>query len=243
MQTGWQWCSFKCFLGADASPHFLVHNLVWAHPGGLTTHLRCYKHFVQYSRSSVLPRLVGKLATTTTPPPIHLPDALARARGRKSHQYFRLLSPSDVLFIVKSGTVPTTPALHLTLRDGVRCVVSSSEPWRLWRWPWLYPHIIPYAASNRGSARYKERVKVAAAAALSCANSERPLLLPFCSLEIYFSDAGDASCSIDPCVLQVCRYTTPSLRRSCTSISIWGTTVIFFNAEVWSLIAPGNENK
>lgn len=111
----------------------------------------------------------GEKASNNNP---HLPDAPARALGRKSHQYFRLLSPSDVLFIVKSGTALTTPALNLTLRDDARCGVSSPEPGRLWRWPWLYPHIIPHATSKRGGARYKEGVK-AAAAAWSCANSER----------------------------------------------------------------------
>lgn len=69
MQTGWQWCYFKCFLGADASPCFLVHYLVWAHPWGLAKHHQCYKHFVQCLWSSVLPRLVRKPATTTNPPP------------------------------------------------------------------------------------------------------------------------------------------------------------------------------
>lgn len=70
----------------------------------------------------------GENASNNNP---HLPDAPVRALGRKSHQYFRLLSPSDVLFIVKSGTAPTTPALNLTLRDDARCGVSSPEPGRL----------------------------------------------------------------------------------------------------------------
>lgn len=115
----------------------------------------------------VLSRLVRKPATPPSPPPPAA--ALARDLGRQSHQYFRLLSPSDVLFIVKSGTPPQTPALHLTLRDSARCGVSSPEPKRLWRWPWLYTHIIPHATSRWGGACYKERVKAAAAAA----NSER----------------------------------------------------------------------
>lgn len=62
---------------------------------------------------------------------------------RESHQYLRLLSPSDMLFIVKSGTsldlslVRLLMKIHLTLRDSVRCIGSSSrEPERLWRWPW-----------------------------------------------------------------------------------------------------------
>ena len=57
--------------------------------------------------------------------------------GGQSYQYLRLLSPSDTLFIVKSGTcmdlvlVRLYFKIHLTLRAGVKCIVSSQEPERL----------------------------------------------------------------------------------------------------------------
>lgn len=67
---------------------------------------------------------------------------LRRASTRQSYQYLRFLSPSDMLFIVKSGTslglslVCLRLKIHLTLRDSVKCIVSSQESKRLWRWPW-----------------------------------------------------------------------------------------------------------
>lgn len=67
---------------------------------------------------------------------------LRRASTRQSYQYLRFLSPSDMLFIVKSGTslglslVCLHLKIHLTLRDSVKCIVSSQESKRLWRWPW-----------------------------------------------------------------------------------------------------------
>lgn len=77
-------------------------------------------------------RAVGKLKTGIPPP-----AAPAQSLGRQSYQYIRLLSPSDMLFIVKSGTsldlslVRLHLKINLTLRDSVKCIVSSQEPERL----------------------------------------------------------------------------------------------------------------
>lgn len=75
---------------------------------------------------------VGNLKTGRPPP-----AAPAQSLSRQSYQYLRLLSPSDMLFIVKSGTsldlslVLLHLKIHLTLRDSVKCIVSSQEPERL----------------------------------------------------------------------------------------------------------------
>lgn len=160
--------------------------------------------------------------------------------AEKSRQYFRLLSPSDVLFITKSGTAPKNAcaSFNSLRRCEVWCFITGARE----------TVTVTLAVPSYFSLRHvKAKVVRVVKKGLKlqpypAQTAKGELALPFCSLEIYFSDAGDASCSIDLCVLQVCRYTTPPLRRSCTSISMRGTAFIAFIAEVWSLIAPSNEN-
>lgn len=64
-------------------PYFLVHNLVWAHARGLARRHQRYKHFVQYSRSSVLQRLLKKTGNNP-PPPLH--PSLSRCSGSGPRQ-------------------------------------------------------------------------------------------------------------------------------------------------------------
>lgn len=66
-------------------------------------------------------RSVGNQKTGRPPP-----AAPAQSLDRHSYQYLRLLSPSDMLFIVKSGTsldLPCMPALEDSFNSPRQCEV------------------------------------------------------------------------------------------------------------------------
>lgn len=140
METSLHWCSFKHFLQADAFPSLLVHNLVW---GWVTLLLGAFPNTVDIKS---LKLYFGFKSTWSTVGNVKTgrprPAAPAQSQSRQSYQYLRLLSPSDMLFIVKSVTsldlslVHLHLKIHLSLWDSVKCIVSSEEPERLWRWPW-----------------------------------------------------------------------------------------------------------
>lgn len=151
METSPHWCSFKHFPQADAFPSLLVHNSGWV---WVTHILEAWLNTVDIKNSKVdfgfnsrllLPPCCWECKKTPKNPNWLAPPAapvLRRASTRQSYQYLRFLSPSDMLFIVKSGTslglslVCLHLKIHLTLRDSVKCIVSSQESKRLWRWPW-----------------------------------------------------------------------------------------------------------
>lgn len=114
MDTSLHWCSFKHFPRADAFPSLLVHNLVW---GWVTLILEASLNTLDIKNSKVyfgfksMCSAVGNLKIDKSP--LAAPENF----GGQSYQYIRLLSPSDMLFIVKSGTLLDPSLVRLALED------------------------------------------------------------------------------------------------------------------------------
>lgn len=129
------WCALVCsdvLLNAFVEQmlslhHFLVHNLAWAHPRGLDITNILLKNKKRFTPGSA-----------TLRSPERQPPSRSGSGPRQTEP--SIFSTSSTFWCVVYRQVwngTATPALHLTLPDSARCGVSSPEPERLWRWPWL----------------------------------------------------------------------------------------------------------